>query len=59
MQVQQRLLMQRDSDKEDESAQDCFVLPIWPSYSSTNTSALTTDDKRRTLKDLRGKKRRL
>ncbi|GJT81811.1 putative reverse transcriptase domain-containing protein [Tanacetum coccineum] len=25
-----------DSDKEDDSAQDCFVLPIWPSYSSTN-----------------------
>ncbi|GJZ39043.1 hypothetical protein Tco_0585606 [Tanacetum coccineum] len=34
-----------DSDKEDESAQDCFVLPIWPSYSSTITPALTTDDK--------------
>ncbi|GKF57081.1 hypothetical protein Tco_0170618, partial [Tanacetum coccineum] len=46
MQVHKRLLMQEDSDKEDESAQDCFVLPIWPSYSSTNTSALTTDDKR-------------
>ncbi|GKE68907.1 putative ribonuclease H-like domain-containing protein [Tanacetum coccineum] len=30
-----------DSDKEDESAQDCFVLPIWPSYSSTITPALT------------------
>ncbi|GJS56674.1 ribonuclease H-like domain-containing protein [Tanacetum coccineum] len=28
-----------DSDKEDDSAQDCFVLPIWPSYSSTNTPA--------------------
>ncbi|GJT55187.1 ribonuclease H-like domain-containing protein [Tanacetum coccineum] len=27
----------RDSEKEDESAQDCFVLPIWPSYSSTIT----------------------
>ncbi|GJS18825.1 hypothetical protein Tco_0413297 [Tanacetum coccineum] len=26
-----------DSEKEDESAQDCFVLPIWPSYSSTIT----------------------
>ncbi|GKF21227.1 hypothetical protein Tco_0069865 [Tanacetum coccineum] len=26
-----------DSDKEDDSAQDCFVLPIWPSYSSTNS----------------------
>ncbi|GJT48181.1 putative ribonuclease H-like domain-containing protein [Tanacetum coccineum] len=35
-----------DSDKEDESAQDCFVLPIWPSYSSPNTPALTTDDKK-------------
>ncbi|GJY82877.1 reverse transcriptase domain-containing protein [Tanacetum coccineum] len=35
-----------DSDKEDDSAQDCFVLPIWPSYSSTITPALTTDDKR-------------
>ncbi|GJY84757.1 ribonuclease H-like domain-containing protein [Tanacetum coccineum] len=35
-----------DSDKEDESAQDCFVLPIRPSYSSTNSPALTTDDKR-------------
>ncbi|GJS83773.1 putative ribonuclease H-like domain-containing protein [Tanacetum coccineum] len=35
-----------DSDKEDDSAQDCFVLPIWPSYSSTNTPALTTDHKR-------------
>ncbi|GJS61287.1 hypothetical protein Tco_0656071 [Tanacetum coccineum] len=35
-----------DSDKEDESAQDYFVLPIWPSYSSTITPALTTDDKR-------------
>ncbi|GKF81500.1 hypothetical protein Tco_0240102, partial [Tanacetum coccineum] len=23
-----------DSEKEDESDQDCFVLPIWPSYSS-------------------------
>ncbi|GKB32243.1 putative ribonuclease H-like domain-containing protein [Tanacetum coccineum] len=35
-----------DSEKEDESAQDCFVLPIWPSYSSTITPVLTTDDKR-------------
>ncbi|GJV89600.1 putative ribonuclease H-like domain-containing protein [Tanacetum coccineum] len=32
-----------DADKEDDSAQDCFVLPIWPSYSSTIP---TTDDKR-------------
>ncbi|GJZ21275.1 hypothetical protein Tco_0558314 [Tanacetum coccineum] len=35
-----------DSDKEDESTQDCFVLPIWPSYSSTITPALTIDNKR-------------
>ncbi|GKG65224.1 hypothetical protein Tco_0671413, partial [Tanacetum coccineum] len=43
MQVQKTLLMQKgDSEKEDESAQDCFVLPIWPSYSST----ITPDDKR-------------
>ncbi|GJW83362.1 putative ribonuclease H-like domain-containing protein [Tanacetum coccineum] len=35
-----------DSEKEDESAQDCFVLPIWPSYSSTITPVLQTDDKR-------------
>ncbi|GKD76961.1 putative ribonuclease H-like domain-containing protein, partial [Tanacetum coccineum] len=35
-----------DSKKEDESAQDCFVLPIWPSYSSTITPALQTDEKR-------------
>ncbi|GKC11742.1 hypothetical protein Tco_1008524 [Tanacetum coccineum] len=35
-----------DSEKEDDSAQDCFVLPIWPSYSSINTPAVTTDDKR-------------
>ncbi|GJU36941.1 hypothetical protein Tco_1185295, partial [Tanacetum coccineum] len=35
-----------DSDKEDESAQDYFVLPIWPSYSSPITPAFTTDDKR-------------
>ncbi|GJW60057.1 putative reverse transcriptase domain-containing protein [Tanacetum coccineum] len=35
-----------DSEKEDDSAQDCFILPIWPSYSSTNTPAVTTDDKK-------------
>ncbi|GJZ84533.1 putative ribonuclease H-like domain-containing protein [Tanacetum coccineum] len=35
-----------DSDKEDESAQDCFVLPIWTSYSSTITPDLKTDAKR-------------
>ncbi|GJU87690.1 hypothetical protein Tco_1295236, partial [Tanacetum coccineum] len=38
-----------DSEKEDESAQDCFVLPIWPSYSSTITPALKTDDKREAM----------
>ncbi|GJV30077.1 hypothetical protein Tco_1386525 [Tanacetum coccineum] len=31
---------------EDESAQDCFVLPIWSSYSSTITPDLKTDEKR-------------
>ncbi|GJZ63810.1 putative ribonuclease H-like domain-containing protein [Tanacetum coccineum] len=35
-----------DSEKEDESAQDCFVLPIWPSYSSTITPDLKTDEDR-------------
>ncbi|GJR56713.1 putative ribonuclease H-like domain-containing protein [Tanacetum coccineum] len=35
-----------DSETEDESAQDCFVLPIWPSYSSTITPDLKTDEKR-------------
>ncbi|GJW68933.1 putative ribonuclease H-like domain-containing protein [Tanacetum coccineum] len=35
-----------DSKQEDESAQDCFVLPIWPSYSSTITLDLKTDEKR-------------
>ncbi|GJZ84144.1 putative ribonuclease H-like domain-containing protein [Tanacetum coccineum] len=34
-----------DSEKEDESAQDCFVLPIWPSYSSTISPDLKTDEK--------------
>ncbi|GJR46922.1 retrovirus-related pol polyprotein from transposon TNT 1-94 [Tanacetum coccineum] len=32
-----------DSEKEDESAQDCFVLPIWSSYSSTINPGLKTD----------------
>ncbi|GJW83318.1 putative ribonuclease H-like domain-containing protein [Tanacetum coccineum] len=36
----------RDSKIEDESAQDCFVLPIWPSYSSKITPIVQTDDKR-------------
>ncbi|GKC05694.1 hypothetical protein Tco_0997304 [Tanacetum coccineum] len=35
-----------DSEKEDDSAQDCFELPIWHSYSSTNTSASRSDNKR-------------
>ncbi|GJY22523.1 putative ribonuclease H-like domain-containing protein, partial [Tanacetum coccineum] len=35
-----------DSEKEDESTQDCFVLPIWPSYSSTITPDLKTAEKR-------------
>ncbi|GJV93147.1 putative ribonuclease H-like domain-containing protein [Tanacetum coccineum] len=35
-----------DSEKEDESAQDCFVLPIWSSYSSIITPDLKTDAKR-------------
>ncbi|GJV34183.1 putative ribonuclease H-like domain-containing protein [Tanacetum coccineum] len=35
-----------DSKKEDESDQDCFELPIWHSYSSTNSSASKSDNKR-------------
>ncbi|GJT61302.1 ribonuclease H-like domain-containing protein [Tanacetum coccineum] len=35
-----------DSETEDESAQNCFVLPIWPSYSSKITPDLKTDEKR-------------
>ncbi|GJY92641.1 hypothetical protein Tco_0508423 [Tanacetum coccineum] len=46
MQVQEEIIDVGDSDKEDDSAQDCFVLPIWPSYSSTITPSVTTDDKR-------------
>ncbi|GJZ61453.1 putative ribonuclease H-like domain-containing protein, partial [Tanacetum coccineum] len=34
-----------DSEKEDESDQDCFELPIWHSYSSTNSSASKSDNK--------------
>ncbi|GJY47359.1 putative ribonuclease H-like domain-containing protein [Tanacetum coccineum] len=40
-----------DSEKEDESAQDCFVLPIWSSYSSTITHYLKTDAKREGLRE--------
>ncbi|GJS53042.1 copia protein [Tanacetum coccineum] len=36
-----------DSEKEDESAQDCFVLPIWPSYSSTITLIIKEDARRK------------
>ncbi|GJU24291.1 hypothetical protein Tco_1162912 [Tanacetum coccineum] len=57
-----------DSEKEDESAQDCFVLPIWSSYSSIITPDFKTDAKREgpreeeqvfldELKNLRGEKR--
>ncbi|GJY61559.1 ribonuclease H-like domain-containing protein [Tanacetum coccineum] len=35
-----------DSEKEDESAQDCFVLPIWSSDSSTITPDFKRDAKR-------------
>ncbi|GJU36534.1 putative ribonuclease H-like domain-containing protein [Tanacetum coccineum] len=35
-----------DSEKEDESDQDCFVLPIWPSYSSKISPDLKTDEKK-------------
>ncbi|GKF82968.1 hypothetical protein Tco_0244624 [Tanacetum coccineum] len=34
-----------DSEKEDESAQDCFVLPMWSSYFSTINPDLKTDEK--------------
>ncbi|GJT73536.1 ribonuclease H-like domain-containing protein [Tanacetum coccineum] len=40
-----------DSEQEDESAQDCFVLPIWPSYSSTITPDLKIDEKRDGLRE--------
>ncbi|GKE61658.1 putative ribonuclease H-like domain-containing protein, partial [Tanacetum coccineum] len=36
-----------DSEIEDESAQDCFELPIWHSYSSINTPASKSNDKRK------------
>ncbi|GJR45448.1 putative ribonuclease H-like domain-containing protein [Tanacetum coccineum] len=35
-----------DSQKEDETDQDCFELPIWHSYSSTNKSSSKSDGKR-------------
>ncbi|GJZ06724.1 putative reverse transcriptase domain-containing protein, partial [Tanacetum coccineum] len=36
-------LVTGDSEKEDESAQDYFVLPIWSSYSSTDKRSTTKD----------------
>ncbi|GJT22962.1 reverse transcriptase domain-containing protein [Tanacetum coccineum] len=38
-----------DSEKEDESAQDCFEVPFWHSYSSTNTSSSKSDKQRRIM----------
>ncbi|GJV11221.1 putative ribonuclease H-like domain-containing protein [Tanacetum coccineum] len=35
-----------NSEKEDENDQDCFELPIWHSYSSTNKSSSKSDNKR-------------
>ncbi|GJZ55084.1 putative ribonuclease H-like domain-containing protein [Tanacetum coccineum] len=35
-----------DAGEEDESAQDCFEMPIWHSYSFINTSASKSDNKR-------------
>ncbi|GJU86345.1 hypothetical protein Tco_1293891 [Tanacetum coccineum] len=49
-----------DSEKEDESAQDCFEVPFWHSYSSTNTSSSKSDKKRETeplTKNLNKKKK--
>ncbi|GJS52960.1 putative ribonuclease H-like domain-containing protein [Tanacetum coccineum] len=40
-----------DSEKGDESAPDCFVLPIWSSYSSIITPDLKTDAKREGLRE--------
>ncbi|GJZ90457.1 ribonuclease H-like domain-containing protein, partial [Tanacetum coccineum] len=34
-----------DSDKEDESAQDCLEVPFWHSYTSTNTSSSKSEIK--------------
>ncbi|GKA56477.1 putative ribonuclease H-like domain-containing protein [Tanacetum coccineum] len=40
---QHRLRHRGDSEKEDESAQDYFVMPIWSSYSSTVKRSTTKD----------------
>ncbi|GJW08792.1 putative ribonuclease H-like domain-containing protein [Tanacetum coccineum] len=36
---------------EDESAQDCFEVPYWHPYSSTNTSSSKSDEKRRSPRE--------
>ncbi|GJT07244.1 putative ribonuclease H-like domain-containing protein [Tanacetum coccineum] len=40
-----------DSKNEDESAQDCFEVPFWHSYSSTNTSSSKSDKKKRSPRE--------
>ncbi|GJS24925.1 putative ribonuclease H-like domain-containing protein [Tanacetum coccineum] len=40
-----------NSQIEDESAQDCFEVPYWHSYSSTNTSSSKSDEKRRSPRE--------
>ncbi|GJZ28635.1 hypothetical protein Tco_0573282 [Tanacetum coccineum] len=40
-----------DSEKEDETDQDCFELPIWHSYSSTNSSSSKSNNKKRGLRE--------
>ncbi|GJS41713.1 ribonuclease H-like domain-containing protein [Tanacetum coccineum] len=40
-------LLTGNSQIEDESARDCFEVPYWHSYSSTNTSSSKSDEKRR------------
>ncbi|GJU33294.1 putative reverse transcriptase domain-containing protein [Tanacetum coccineum] len=43
--LKQLVMLVMDLKKEDESAQDCFELPIWNSYSSTNPFASKSDNK--------------
>ncbi|GJY50675.1 ribonuclease H-like domain-containing protein [Tanacetum coccineum] len=43
--LKQLVMLVMDLKKEDESAQDCFELPIWHSYSSTNPFASKSDNK--------------
>ncbi|GJZ21622.1 hypothetical protein Tco_0558661 [Tanacetum coccineum] len=40
-----------NSQIEDESAQDCFEVPYWHSYSSKNTSYSKSDEKRRSPRE--------